>query len=52
MRLEFYRQFFDKWLNIKFMEIHPGEAELFHADGQTGRHDEANSSCLQFFKLA
>ena len=26
-----------------FMKIRPVEAELFHADGQTDRQDEANS---------
>jgi len=30
------------------MEIFPVEAELFHADGQTDRHDEANSRFSQF----
>jgi len=27
-------------------------AELFHADGQTDRHDEANSSFSQFCERA
>ena len=31
-----------------FMKIRPVEGELFHLDGQTDRHDEANSSCPQF----
>jgi len=31
-----------------FMKIHPVEAELFNADGQMGRHDEANSHFSQF----
>ena len=30
-----------------FMKIHPVGAELFHADGETYRHDETNS--LFFF---
>jgi hypothetical protein len=34
------------------MKIHPVEAELFHADGQTERHDEANSFFLQFCEHA
>ena len=42
------RQFFEKWSNIKFMKIYPVGAELFHVDGQMGRHDEANSRFLQF----
>ena len=34
------------------MKIRPVGIELFHADGQTGRHDEANSSFSQFFESA
>jgi len=30
------------------MEIRPVGTELFHADGQTDRHDEANSRISQF----
>ena len=30
-----------------FMEIRPMGAGLFHADGQTGRHDEAESRFSQ-----
>ena len=30
------------------MKIHPVGAELFHADVQTDRHDEANSCFSQF----
>jgi len=29
--------------NTIFMKIHPREAQFFHADGRTDRHDEANS---------
>jgi len=32
------------------MKIHPVAAELFYADGQTDRHDEATSRFLQFCK--
>jgi hypothetical protein len=32
------------------MKIHPVGAELFHADGQTDRHDKANSWFVQFCK--
>jgi hypothetical protein len=32
------------------MKIRPVGAELFHADGQTDRHDEANSRSSQFGK--
>jgi hypothetical protein len=30
------------------MKIPPVEAELFHTDGHTARHDEANSRFLKF----
>ena len=30
-----------------FMKIRPVGAELFHADGQTDRHDEANNRFSQ-----
>jgi len=32
------------------MKIRAVGAELFHADGQTDRHDEANSRLSQLFK--
>ena len=32
------------------MRIRPVTAELFHADGQTDRHDEANNSFSQFYE--
>jgi len=34
------------------MKIRPVAAELFHADGRTDRHDEANNHILQFLELA
>jgi len=34
------------------MKIRPVGAELFHADGRTDRHDEANSRFWQFCELA
>jgi len=34
------------------MKIHRMGAELFHADGRTDRHDEANSRFWQFCELA
>jgi hypothetical protein len=34
------------------MKIRPVGAELFRADGQTGRHDEANSRFSQFCERA
>ena len=40
IKLEFSRQIFEKYSNIKFMTIHPVGAEMFHADGRTdGRTD-------------
>jgi len=52
MTLEFSRQILEKYSNIEFHKIPPVEIELFHADrqtdGQTDRHDEANSHFLQF----
>jgi len=34
------------------MKIRPLEAELFHVDGQTYRHDKANSRISQFCERA
>jgi hypothetical protein len=34
------------------MEIRPVEAELFHVDGRTGGHDEANSRFSEFSERA
>ena len=34
------------------MKICPVGAELFHADRQTDKHDEANSRFSQFFESA
>jgi len=36
----------------KLMKIRPVGAELFLADGQTDRHDEANSRSSQFYERA
>ena len=30
--------------------MHPLGVKLFHANGQMGRHDEANSRFLQFYE--
>jgi hypothetical protein len=48
MKLEFSWQIFEKKKpsNLKFRKIRPVGAESFHADGQTDRYDEANSSFL------
>ena len=45
MKPEFSRQIFETVSNTK---IRPLRAELFHADRQMDRHDEANSRFLQF----
>jgi hypothetical protein len=34
------------------MKVRQVEAELFHADGRTERHEEANSLFSQFCELA
>jgi len=47
IELEFSRQIFEKCIS-NFMKIHPVGAELFHTDGETDRHDKANS---RFSKL-
>jgi hypothetical protein len=52
MKLEFSWQIFEKYFSIKFHEIHPVEAELFHVDGQMDSHDKANSHFSQFWKFA
>ena len=41
MKLDFSGQIFEKCANIKFHENPPSGRELFHADKQTDRHDEA-----------
>jgi len=48
MTLEFSRQIFEKYPNIKFLKnkIRPVVAQ-FHADGRTDRHDEAKSRSSQ-----
>jgi hypothetical protein len=48
MKLESSRQIFEK--SQSCMKIRAVGAVLFHADGQTSGHDEANSRLTQFFK--
>jgi len=48
MNLKYSRQILEKASNIKLIKIHPLEAELFHAEGRTDRHDEANSCFSKF----
>jgi hypothetical protein len=49
MKLEFSRMVFEKLSDIKFNENIFSGAELFHADGLTDRHNEANRRLSQFF---
>ena len=50
MKLEYFRERFEKYSNIKYHENSSERAEFFHADRpadgqtdrQTDRHDEAN----------
>jgi hypothetical protein len=48
MKFEFSRQISKNPQISHFMNIHPVGAEVFHVDGQTDRHDEANSRFSQF----
>jgi len=43
MKIKFSRQTYEKTQISKFMAVRPAGAELFHAGGQTDRHDEAKS---------
>jgi hypothetical protein len=52
MKLEFSSEFLKIVKYKNFMKIRPVRAELFHADRQTDRRDEANSRFLQFCKGA
>jgi hypothetical protein len=45
MELEFSRQIYEKFSNIKFNGVRPVEAELFHV--AEDRHGEANSRFSQ-----
>ena len=47
MKTEFSRQIFENYSNINFQKIRPVGAEMFHADGQADRHDDANSCFSQ-----
>jgi hypothetical protein len=53
IKLEFPRQIFPKIFKYKFfMKVRPAGAELFHADRQTDKHDEANTRLSQFCEKA
>jgi len=47
MKLEFSRQSFEKYSDIKFHE-NPSSGNLVVSCGQTDRHDEANSRFPKF----
>jgi hypothetical protein len=49
-KIEFSQHIFEKYTNTKFHKILPEGAELFHVDGGTDRHDEANSR-FAIFKM-
>jgi hypothetical protein len=52
MKLDFTESF-PKNIEIpNFMKIRPVAAELFHADGRTDGHDEADSRFSQFRERA
>jgi len=51
-KLEFSRQIFDKYSDTIFHENPTVGTELFHADGQTEKHDEASSSFSEFCERA
>jgi hypothetical protein len=56
MKVEYSLKIFEKYSNLKFHEIRSMVAELFHADGGTGRQtdrrDEANSRVSKFCERA
>ena len=50
--LAFHDRFSKNFQISDFMKILPVGDELFHADGQTDRYEESNSSLLQFCESA
>ena len=50
-KIKFSLHFLENYQMSDFIKFRPVEAELFHADGQKNRHDEANSR-LQFCECA
>jgi len=51
-KVDFPRHIFNSRQIINFNRIRSVGAELFHTDGQTDRHDEANSRYLEFCERA
>jgi len=52
MKLEFSRHLFAKYSIINFVKNGTVEADLFHADRRTERHDETSRSFSQFCERA
>ena len=52
MKIEFSGQIFEKYSNIKFHEVPPVTADLFHEGRRKDRHSEANSRFSQFCERA
>jgi hypothetical protein len=48
MKLEFSRQVFEKYSNVKFHEIPPVGVELFHADARTDGHTDMTKLIIAF----
>jgi hypothetical protein len=48
MKHDFFQQILEKTRKGNLVEIRPVGAELFHADGRTDRHNEANRRVLCF----
>jgi hypothetical protein len=47
-----FRQIFEKFPNIKFHECPFSGIRVFHTEGQTDTHDEADRRVLQFSERA
>jgi len=47
-KLELSWQIFEKYSNLNFHEYPAVGTELYHADGQTGRHNKSNIRFLNF----
>jgi hypothetical protein len=53
MKLEFYRQIFEKYSNIRFHKTPSSGSRVVHGEGGTAEgHDEANSRIVTFRDLA